>query len=314
MRTWSTRGVRETERFSCWREVVCDALVPVRIARDREGAFFGKAAALTVGAMGVVAVASERQVWSRTPELVERAPSGRFLLSLALGGGSAARQGGRVASLRAGDFTVVDGDRPFELRFDGPFRQVLLAIPAAMLEQALTSPAEVTALRVPGDGGVGAVAAASIRQVAAQRRSVEEPEARALDRCIVALVALSLRRVAGPLARSRRALLAQEVFDEIERRLAEPDLSPGSVAACLGLSTRALQKLFAERGTTFGAFVLRRRLDECHAQLADPGTRGQPVAELAARLGLADPSHFSRVFKSRYGLTPTEVRRTGLAG
>jgi AraC-like DNA-binding protein len=51
---------------------------------------------------------------------------------------------------------------------------------------------------------------------------------------------------------------------------------------------------------TVAALIRQRRLERCHADLA--GT-DHTVAAVAARWGFADPAHFSRLFKARYGYT-----------
>jgi len=76
------------------------------------------------------------------------------------------------------------------------------------------------------------------------------------------------------------------------------------LAAELGLSMRALQRLFAEYIGIGPKWVIRRyRLHEVTARMA----AGRPIewAALAADLGYADQGHFIRDFKSIFGEPPT---------
>jgi len=59
-------------------------------------------------------------------------------------------------------------------------------------------------------------------------------------------------------------------------------------------------------------YVLARRLDRAREQLLDPQRRGTTVAETAYHCGFASPSHFSRAFKQRFGITPTQLQRQSL--
>ena len=43
--------------------------------------------------------------------------------------------------------------------------------------------------------------------------------------------------------------------------------------------------------------------------LADPGRAGRRVTDIAYAVGFKDASHFTRAFKSRYGVSPREYRR-----
>jgi AraC-like DNA-binding protein len=76
-------------------------------------------------------------------------------------------------------------------------------------------------------------------------------------------------------------------------------------ADALKLSTRTLQRRLSERGTSF-----HRQLDSVRAGLArqliyQPGLQ---IADIASKLGYADPSCFTRAFKRWFGKMPSEWR------
>ena len=60
-------------------------------------------------------------------------------------------------------------------------------------------------------------------------------------------------------------------------------------------------------GETPTAFLNRLRLRRAVKQLADPETK---IAAVAAELGFESLSHFHRLFKRHYGLTPAQYRRS----
>jgi AraC-like DNA-binding protein len=94
----------------------------------------------------------------------------------------------------------------------------------------------------------------------------------------------------------------------IEQHLGEADLAPGIVAAAHHVSLRYLHRLFEAEDTTVAAWIRRRRLERCRRDLADPAFRTVPVSAVAARWGLLDSAHFSRLFRRMYGLPPAEYR------
>jgi AraC family transcriptional regulator, positive regulator of tynA and feaB len=123
--------------------------------------------------------------------------------------------------------------------------------------------------------------------------------------------ALELTRAAvgagAPLDRSAmRAALLTQIDRHIDQHLGDPALSPASIAFAHAISVRTLHTLFEEAGESVSATIRERRIARCHAELASsPGT---PVSAIALRCGFRDASHFSRLFRRRFGVSPREVQ------
>ena len=102
--------------------------------------------------------------------------------------------------------------------------------------------------------------------------------------------------------------LVDRVIQYIDRHLAEPKLSPNRLAAVHGISLRYLHLLFARRGHTVSGWIRERRLEYCCQVLANAHP-SLSVSEVAFRAGFKDSSHFSRAFRQRFGVSPSEHRR-----
>jgi AraC-like DNA-binding protein len=92
----------------------------------------------------------------------------------------------------------------------------------------------------------------------------------------------------------------------IECHLAEPDLSPATVAAAPHISVRTLHLLFEPTGTSFAHHVLRRRLEECRAALLAGPARA--VTDIAFAWGFNNLSSFYRAFQAAFGMSPGDLR------
>lgn len=129
----------------------------------------------------------------------------------------------------------------------------------------------------------------------------EDPADEEVHAACCALVEERLARLPAP---GEEDLLINSIVDEAEN---DPSLfEVGELAARAGLGERALQRLIARRlGLTPSWLIRRRRLHE-----AADGLRGdEDLAELAARLGYADQSHFTHDVRSATGSTPGELAR-----
>jgi AraC-like DNA-binding protein len=96
--------------------------------------------------------------------------------------------------------------------------------------------------------------------------------------------------------------------DFIEHNLSDASLTPDTVADALHVSTRTLHRLFESDGHTISGWIRLRRLEHCRADLADRVSDGSSVSSIGARWGLWDAAHFSRLFKSSYGMPPRAYR------
>ena len=75
-------------------------------------------------------------------------------------------------------------------------------------------------------------------------------------------------------------------------------------------STRQLQRILLEEGTSFRNLVLRVRMAHAVALLCTD----MPIREVAAAVGYPDAASFSRVFRSHIGCSPTTWRRRPRTG
>ncbi|MDI2132748.1 helix-turn-helix domain-containing protein [Yinghuangia seranimata] len=97
----------------------------------------------------------------------------------------------------------------------------------------------------------------------------------------------------------------------IEDHLDDPDLDPAAIAGAHFISTRYLHLLFEDHEVSVARHVRERRLERIRRDLADPALRGVPVSGVAARWGIGDAARFSRVFRERYGVSPSAYRAGG---
>ena len=98
----------------------------------------------------------------------------------------------------------------------------------------------------------------------------------------------------------------------IEANLSDPTLDVASIAAAHHISASYLQKLFAGQSMSVAAFIRERRLERCRRDLSNPSNGLRSAASIAAQWGFQDPSHFSRLFRGTFGMTPGECRVASL--
>jgi transcriptional regulator GlxA family with amidase domain len=124
-----------------------------------------------------------------------------------------------------------------------------------------------------------------------------------------AMLALAAGADGAPMTRNGVSLL-RRLLRSIEEQSCDPMTDPASVAAALGISKRYLHLVLARGGTSFGAALIEARLKRAKALLDDTRYARIAVADIAWRCGFANPSHFARRFRQRFGAAPADYRKT----
>ncbi|UKY53048.1 helix-turn-helix domain-containing protein [Streptomyces inhibens] len=120
------------------------------------------------------------------------------------------------------------------------------------------------------------------------------------------------RHVTGTL--DGQSPLMSRILQFIDLHLTDADLSPKVIARAQHISVRYLHRLFQDEGTTVGRWIQRRRLEECRRNLLLRVRGHQTIAAVANRWGFMSATHFSRVFRATYGMSPSEWRDTAGRG
>lgn len=276
---------------------------------------------IEAGQLGRVRVARVR---TATPHCAHRTAGHtrrggpEYRVVLAMSGELAVGQDGRTARLRRGEFTLYDLARPHVIAFGSAAELAVFSFPHEMLGLPGELVAGLTAVPVAAGGGSGTLAARLLHRLAMDMGSYPPASATRLSSVMMDLIGTALAERAGqggvvPDEPREQTLLAH-IHAFIERHLGDTDLAPGMVAAAHFVSGRYLYRLFARQNTTVAAWIRHRRLERCRRDLADPAYAVVPVSTVAARWGLVDSAHFSRLFRRTYGVPPVEYRRTCLLG
>ena len=301
-----------TDRFGHWLEAVCRTYVALDATPADEAPFRAGIDLTYLGDTVFAELHATAQRAARRPADIARSTVECGILLLQQAGTMIVTQDDREVRLVPGTATLVDTTRPYVFHVAEPIRQIVVHCPRHLLSSRLRSMRAVTAARIPGGSPTGALLSSTLVTLARERRHFAPPQAEAVGRYVLDLLAVSLEATpeagAAVLSRSSAALLAR-IRAYLRENLADPALAPAQIAAAHGLSVRHVHRLFHETGETVGAAIRRGRLDRCRADLDDPRQRARSVTEIALRWGFNDSAHFSRAFKARFGVSPRAVRK-----
>lgn len=297
-----------------WRTLINASFAAVRITAPVEREFRADLTTVELDDVHLFDMTTGAHRVQRTPELVARDAGEYLKLSLQLEGAARLRQDGRECVLRPGSLGLYAAYRPYELVFDGPQHSMVMTFPRSVVQLVPAQLDTVTAQRIAQDEGLGRVAVPLFRNLAHNMDVLHGPHARKLVRSALdMLVSVLSAEVLDPAQEGGGDLLVQQATAYIADHLADPELSPGSIARALYVSVRQLHSRFAAQRLTVAAHIRAVRLAAIRADLADPAHRAETVHTISTRHGLVDPAHVSKSFKAEFGETPSAYRRRVLA-
>jgi AraC-like DNA-binding protein len=263
----------------------------------------------TIGTIDVIWLASPIQ------ENAPITPPGRdesFLLGIQRSGRGTVQQHGRAAHLAPGDIAMYSNAAPYQLDLHGGSEQIVLVLPAAPMRSAC-----------PGIDGLTATALKSTQPLVAllglmadsyfapSYTSLPPQAATHAAHALIDTAAGCILTFQG-LADARRSHLSQYHLDRIRQyalaHLDDTELSVAKVGTALGLSAAHIHRIFADEVQTFSAWLWESRLQACRQALREPGMARQSIGMIASRFGFTHATHFSRAYRSRFGMTASTWR------
>ncbi|MBR0838917.1 helix-turn-helix domain-containing protein [Bradyrhizobium liaoningense] len=215
------------------------------------------------------------------------------------------RQAGLDTELIGGEWALFDARVPTSFLLPDRTWTIGLMIPQAHCDwQARIGPGGVNLRQSPE----GRIASAGLREALRGDDWIKPQSQRSFEAFLLDAVQASLPVAAAsdhtPPARLAAKLDQARQF--IEAGLTDPDLGPDHVGDAIGMSRRSLYRMFDLLGKTPMEYIYEVRLAEAARQLRGKLTDRPSVTAIAHAVGFVDSSHFSRMFRARYGVSPSQ--------
>jgi AraC family transcriptional activator of tynA and feaB len=307
---FSTANLHPRDRFDCWHEVACKNILGHESRPQSRSAFEAELSVASIAQMDLLLFRNSAMQVQRTSRHIARAKNDDPFICLQRASSAFLAQAGRELTLQVGDFCLLDPRLPHTTIFDGGSEMLCFKLPRSMLE-ARIGHTQRAALRSLGrDSAVGRFTSHYLESLPPHADHLEAGHELIREQALD-LIALSLgaatNEQAGMVSTSH-ALHLLTLRSAIEARLEDGNLTPATAAGAAGISVRYANTLLAQQNTSLGRYIQDLRLERCRKILEDPTQAHRTLTEIAFAWGFSDQSHFSRAFKSAYGLTPREFR------
>ncbi|QIM16268.1 helix-turn-helix domain-containing protein [Leucobacter insecticola] len=296
--------------FDSFDSAISSSFVPLLVSGPPAARFRGRLCAADAHHITFAEVSANAHDVYRNESLIEQGGGDYFKLSLMQAGTGLLVQDNREVILSPGDVAIYDTARPYTLTFDRDFCNLVVMIPKSSIDLPAELVAELTATHLSRDTALGTIVSQTLPQMPGALVQSPDLVRRQLAQTTTDLISTLITATLGSerLDQDPRQVLIRSVREYIRDHLQSPTLGPEEVAAAHYLSPRRLHGIFQGEGETIAAMIRSLRLERCYADLQNPAYADRPVSAIAAQWCFLDAAHFSRTFRARFGISPSELR------
>lgn len=289
------------ESFDYWNEVVNSTYGHTINRALCDTPFDGRLRATRLGTLLLTHITSKPIEYQRKHD----GEDDQFSLCLTLSTEAELEQQGRASTQGRGDMVLFSNAEPYLCRFPKGDDQLVLSIPRERLIQHLPTPEAFTSRTLGGQSTLGKLAANMMVEVL--EAGYQPPHAaERLSGALLEVLATAFEREfeladSGHSSRHAAQLLKAKQF--LLAHLHDSSLDMATIAQAIHVSPRALSRLFALEGSTAIRWLWQQRLHACRTALLKSTERS--VSEVALSHGFTNMAHFSRAFKTAFGVSPS---------
>ncbi len=310
----TTEAVPPSQRFGYFRDAASEhfQLQPERVG---EGPFRGEVSAKAIGDLALTHIDSGGMRILRTESDIARAPTPAYpiyFVTIQVSGASSFQQASKERLLAGGDICILDPLREFKLDCERPFRQLCVKLPREWIDARLSRPDLLPGAFVRREHPLSRMLASYLINGFETAEMLTPAAGAIIAGHAVELLAQALgeaRSGEGALSNAYREALFVRACRMIGLRFADPDLTSDGIARELGVSTRLLQRVFAERDKTVMRHVIEERVNRAAKLLGAPDAAHRSITDIAFSCGFNDSAHFTRAFAARLEMTPSQWRK-----
>jgi len=309
---FSTRGLPERMRVPMWREEFGRRIVHVDIEPLSDVPFQAEATLQALPGLRTLAWQGSAMRFKRSQTNIIDGDDSIGVIICSPGRSQLSQRGQEIEFRAGGAIALLHSEPAIVTYAEG--LQFGLSVPREALTPRVANVDSLTMRPIPRRTEALRLLTAYLKS-ALKNGALAAPKLRdAVVTHIHDLVALAISDCAPLGESSASAVVAARhiaALDYITAHFQDPELNLEAVARCQGISPRYLQHLMTSSGASFTERVNELRLQRAFALLIEPHGSARRISDIALDVGFSDISHFNRLFRTRFGVSPRGVRGAG---
>lgn len=309
---FSTINIEKTKRFAAWQEALCEHYLRVDSRSQNPTDYEGFLKKSILGPAVLSEVFLSKQDIVRNHQHIALLDKDCFYIMFPSKGSLLVEQAGKQQVSTPGTAVLFDAAMPYHLQCRDYLQSMYVEMPRSFLVDRCPIDKLESVPALSFADGLGWAVAEFCKLLAFEADSIENDIAPKVALEVADLLALCIdaelnHKPTGESLSNKFRLHTLKSY--IESRLDDPDLSPEIIARDNRISVRYLHYLFKGTGMSVSEWVREQRLEKCHQKLTSAKFDGESITDIAFSLGFNSSSHFTHLFKQKFGLPPRYIRR-----
>jgi len=305
---FSTDQYDPAQRYTAWRDAICDVYVHVDVKAADPARYRGFIREAKFGEVVMTDILLSEQRIRRNRQHISRLDKDCYYLQLVHRGNISVIQSGETHRSNAARGAIFSATEQYELQGHGEVRSFYLELPRDEFASRFPTDRIPVAATINTTQGLGRIATEFCATLAAEGSKLREGVRAGLGGQLMDMLAFTLLSSEGDLPSAdgsiRKARL-MSVQQWIEAHIGDPSLSLERVAAENAMSLRYLHLLFEACEMSASEWIWNRRLQLAYDRLSRGDVRS--ITSVAYDNGFNSSAHFSTMFRRKYGISPRDV-------
>jgi AraC family transcriptional activator of tynA and feaB len=305
----TTEDVEVERRVEYWKNVCKEHIGSVEVRHQTSDDFNSSIAVSAIGLLKITHFRGVTQELAQDQSNIKSSDTDDYAILVESNNRFMFDHNGRQHVGR-GNMVFIDWAKSYNSHHPDRLDVVHFHIPRKVMERVLSPAQQLAGLSIAPDQASFPILLNFLRSLQEHGESLDPASAERMSSIAVELIAASMaeRIAAEPLRTLSSAATLYRAQAYIADKLGVSGLGMQEVAAATGVSVRRLQEIAAEGGISLKDWMWDRRLDRAKASLSDPAYQATSVQTVALNFGFVDQAHFSKRFKQRFGMTPSEAK------
>lgn len=246
----------------------------------------------------------------RTRVAEETASTESYKLVLQVKGSGAIEQAGKITVLHPGEWSIYDPRLAYTITNQEPMEELVVLIPRHPLRNFKLREVQCPLTGRPDLDSMQALFSNFLHSLSEQLPFLPDASANTFADTMMGLLisTLATRQAEKGGQLSNRGVMRARVKQFVNNHLLNPDLSIERIAQELNCSKRYLHRIFEDESVTLDRYIWNNRLERCREALEVRQAGAGSISQIAFACGFNSNAHFCRMFKFRFGVTPSDYQ------